>query len=139
MELKLFRDLRNENYSLGKLSINGQFFCYTVEDAVRDLNNDGDLKDAGEAKVYGKTAIPAGRYKVIVNMSNRFGKLMPLLLNVDGFEGIRIHSGNTELDSLGCIIVGTVRTPNGVGLSRQCFTKLMEKLKDQKEIYITIA
>jgi hypothetical protein len=63
---------------------------------------------------------------------------MPLLLDVPFFEGIRIHSGNTSLDTEGCIIVGMVRTENGVGMSRIAFTKLMEKLKGQNNIYLTI-
>lgn len=128
MELRLKRDLKNESYTLGKLSIDGTFFCFTVEDTVRL---------AGQ-KVFGQTAIPAGSYKVIINHSNHFNKDMPLLLDVPNFEGVRIHSGNTAADSEGCIIVGTTREPNGVGLSRQCFTRLMDKLKGQKEVYLVI-
>lgn len=141
MKLELIRDLKNDKYTLGKLSIDGVFFCYTVEDAVRDLkdlNNDGDFDDKGEGKVYGETAIPAGTYDIIINMSNRFKKLMPLLLNVPGYSGVRIHSGNTALDTLGCIIIGIVRTPNGVGMSRVAFNKLMAKLENQNNITITI-
>lgn len=141
MELKLKRDLLNDSYTLGKLSIDGIHFCFTVEDKVRvlkDLNLDGDFTDLNEGKIYGKTAIPSGKYKVILNMSNRFKIIMPLLLQVPGFEGIRVHSGNTAIDTEGCIIVGTVRTPNGVGFSRDCFKRLMIKLTDQKEINLTI-
>lgn len=138
MELKLVRDLKNDKYTLGSLYIDNAFFCYTVEDTVRDKNNDGDLKDIGEAKVYGETAIPKGNYKVILSMSNRFKKLMPEVLNVPEFTGIRIHAGNTAIDSHGCIIVGTVRTPNGVGLSRQCFTRLVNKLENIKDINLII-
>ncbi len=138
MKLLLKRDLKNTSYTLGQLYIDNILFCYTVEDAVRDLNDDGDLKDSGETKVYGETAIPKGEYKVILSMSNRFKKLMPEVLNVEGFAGIRIHAGNTAIDSHGCIIVGTVRTPNGVGLSRDCFIRLMKKLDGQKDITLTI-
>jgi hypothetical protein len=138
MELKLKRDLLNDSYTLGKLSIDGKDFCFTVEDKVRDINNDGDLDDKGETKVYGETAIPKGKYKVILSMSNRFKVLMPEILNVKGFEGIRIHAGNTSIDTHGCIIIGTVRTPNGVGLSRDCFKRLMLRLKEQKEITLII-
>lgn len=138
MELKLKRELLNDKYTLGRLSINDEFFCYTVEDKVRDANNDGDLDDSGEAKVYGETAIPKGVYKVIVSMSSRFKKYMPEILNVKGFAGIRIHAGNTALDSHGCILVGTIRTPNGVGNSKICFERLMKKLENQKDIKITI-
>ena len=63
---------------------------------------------------------------------------MPLLLDVKGFEGVRIHSGNTALDTEGCIIIGTTRTPNGVALSRECFARFMDKIKDAKDITLTI-
>lgn len=127
MKLSLIRKSRSEDFTLGELSIDGQFFCYTVEDKVRPL---------GE-KVFGKTAIPAGSYKVIINISNHFKKEMPLLLSVPGFEGVRIHSGNTADDSEGCIIIGMVKTENGVGMSRVAFTKLMDKIKG-KELTIEI-
>lgn len=138
MELKLKRTHLNTTYTLGELFIDGKFFCFTVEDKDRDINKDGDLDDSGETKVYGETAIPKGEYKTVLSMSNRFKKLMPEVKNVKGFEGIRIHAGNTAIDSHGCIIVGAVRTPNGVGLSRQCFTKLMEKLTGVENITLTI-
>lgn len=127
MEITLKRTALHPDFTLGKLSIDGVFFCYTVEDTVRS-----------GAKVKGKTAIAYGRYKVIVNMSNRFKKLMPLLIDVPNFERIRIHAGNTAEDSEGCIIVGMAQTQNGVGLSRVAFTKLMDKLKNQQTIYINI-
>lgn len=127
MKLSLIRKSRSEDFTLGELFIDGQFFCYTVEDKVRPI---------GE-KVFGKTAIPAGSYNVIINMSNHFKKEMPLLLNVPGFEGVRIHSGNTADDSEGCIIIGMVKTENGVGMSRVAFTKLMDKIKG-KELTIEI-
>lgn len=126
MELTLQRKTFNEKFTLGELFIDNVFFCYTVEDKVRDV------------KIKGITAIAYGRYKMIINMSNRFKKDMPLLLDVPFFEGVRIHSGNTAEDSEGCIIVGMVKTDNGVGMSRVAFTKLMEKLKGQDKIYITI-
>jgi len=138
MELKLKRTHLNSTYTLGELFIDGKQFCYTVEDVVRDKNNDGDLKDEGETKVYGETAIPKGNYKVIISMSNRFKKYMPEVLNVPEFTGIRIHAGNTAIDSHGCIIVGTVRTPNGVGMSRDCFNRLMKKLEGQNNIILII-
>ena len=77
-------------------------------------------------------------YKVIINMSSRFKKEMPLLLNVPAFEGIRIHSGNTSEDTEGCIIVGMTRTLSGVAMSRIAYTKLMEKLRLANDITIEI-
>lgn len=141
MELLLKRTHKNDIYTLGELYIDGKQFCFTVEDAVRELtdkNKDGDFDDLGEGKVYAKTAISTGTYKVKLTISNRFKKLMPEVLNVTGFKGIRIHSGNTAEDSEGCIIVGTVRTPNGVGMSRDCFKRLMTRLEGQSVINLTI-
>jgi len=138
MELTLKRTHFTDTYTLGELFIDNKFFCYTVEDKDRDANKDGDLDDAGETKVYGETAIPYGTYKVILSVSNRFKKLMPEVLDVKGFKGIRIHSGNTALDSHGCIIVGNIRTSNGVGSSRAAYMKLMSTLDGIKNITLTI-
>lgn len=141
MEIKLYRKVYSKNSTIGELFVNGTFFCYTLEDYCRDLNKDGDLQDPGEQKVYGKTAIPAGRYQVIINMSNRFKKRMPLLLNVPGFEGIRIHNGNTAAHTDGCILVGSTKTVDFVGKSVETFERLMLRLNiiiKIEEIHITI-
>lgn len=100
MELKLVRSVINPKSTMGKLYLNSDFFAYTCEDKVRNLN--GDLKK----KVKNETAIDAGKYEVILSFSNRFQKYLPLLLNVKCFDGIRIHGGNTEADSEGCILIG---------------------------------
>ena len=104
MELKLKIIARRDTYSIGKLYIDGIYFCDTLEDTVRDINHNGKF-DNGEVKVYGKTAIPFGKYSVYT-YSPKFKRKLPLLLNVPQFEGIRIHPGNTAEDSLGCILVG---------------------------------
>jgi len=138
MELRLKRNILTDSYTLGSLYIDNEFFCYTVEDKVREVNKDGDLDDAGETKVFGETAIPAATYKVILSMSNRFKKLMPEILNVKGFTGVRIHAGNNAIDSHGCIILGDARTATGVASSRQSFLKLMAKLDGVKDIILII-
>lgn len=96
LNLRLSRHTLTETETLGNLLANGKMFCYTLEDRVRRPN---------EAKVYGETAIPAGRYEVVVDMSTRFKRLMPRLLKVPGFEGIRMHGGNTHIDTHGCPLV----------------------------------
>jgi len=141
MELKLVRSIYSDKSTIGQLSINGSNFCDTLEDVCRDANRDGDLQDPGEQKVYGKTAIPAGRYEVILNQSARFKKLMPLLLNVTGFEGIRIHNGNKPEHTEGCILVGKKTGPDFVGNSVDTFDRLMIRLKaiaTKERIFITI-
>lgn len=105
MELKLQRKPSNDKATLGRLYVNGEWECFTLEDVVRDLGPDG------KGKVKGQTAIPAGRYRVVIDFSQRFQKRMLHVLGVPWFEGIRIHSGNTDADTEGCVLVG--QTSNG--------------------------
>lgn len=132
MEMKLTRDICGESCTEGILTIDGEFQAFTLEDVVRG---------AGE-KIPGDTAIPDGRYKVIVTHSPRFNKELPLLLNVPNFEGIRIHSGNTAKDTEGCILVGRKRIPGAVQDSRLAFDALMHQitaaLRNGEEVWIDI-
>jgi hypothetical protein len=129
MEIKVIRKTFSKESTIGELHINGKFFCYTLEDFDRDSNKDGDLNDAGEAKVYGLTAIPRGKYNLVLSFSNRFQKYLPEIQNVAGFEGIRIHAGNKAADSHGCILLGTTKADNFVGASVAAMTKFMAELK----------
>jgi len=129
MKLTLERIYKADTYTIGKLFIDGVLFCDTLEDVVRPTTE----------KVWGKTAIPNGTYKVILNMSNRFKCLMPLLLNVPSFDGIRIHAGNTAEDTHGCLLVGKNTIKGKVTDSRKTFSDLMAILQESKtEITITI-
>lgn len=96
MNLYVMRNLYTDHSTRGLLIINNEVFCYTLENVVRPKNS---------VKIKGETAIPAGRYEVVINYSNRFKRMMPLLLNVPNFSGIRIHGGNTVKDTDGCILV----------------------------------
>lgn len=120
MRLEIKRDDKSAERALGKLSVDGNTQFYTVEDTVREQPG----VPVAQWKVDGKTAIPAGEYNVIINMSARFQRLMPLLENVPGFSGVRIHSGNSELDTEGCIIVGYGRCSTGVTQSRAAVAHL---------------
>ena len=130
MELLLQREPSTTEYTFGKLYIDGVEFCHTIEDPVRLI------------KIKGKTAIPAGRYKVWVSVSPRFRRPLPLLVNVPNFEGIRIHSGNTASDTEGCIIVGMNRGKSSVLKSRVALSKLLPKisriLDAGHEVWITV-
>jgi len=126
MKLTLKRLTRTNLSTIGELYIDGKFECYTLEDVERDI------------KIKCETAIKKGTYKVILSMSNRFKKVMPLLLNVPEFEGIRIHSGNTNHDTEGCILVGKTRSTDFIGGSRTAFASLMGKLQKGKDITIEI-
>lgn len=126
MNLVLKRLHKTENSTVGELTVDGLFQCYTLEDIER------------EVKVKSETAIPKGTYKVIINRSNRFKRLLPLLIDVPGFEGIRIHSGNSNHDTEGCILVGETRSKDFIGKSRKAFNALFEKMKKAESITITI-
>lgn len=128
MKLRLKRRYLGEEYTIGSLFINEEYFCDTMEDRVRDYNKDGDLLDAGETKVFGETAIPYGLYKVRLTMSPKFKRLLPLLLHVPHFEGIRIHRGNTAGDSHGCILPGENKQKGKVLHSTKYEMLLVERI-----------
>lgn len=94
MELLVERKYKKDKYTIGNLSINGEYFCNTLEDKDRNLTQSMSEDQIKKIKVYGETAIPLGRYKITRTYSSKFGKTMILINNVKGFSGIRIHSGN---------------------------------------------
>ena len=117
-EILLQRRFFKDTYTIGKLSVDGVPLCDTLEDVVRDLNHDGDLNDEGEGKVYGQTAIPYGRYKVIVSYSPKFKRRLPLLVDVPHFKGIRIHGGVHSGHTDGCILLGENKAKGKLSNSR---------------------
>lgn len=117
LNLNLFRKQTSEYSTLGELFLEDLFECYTLEDPVR------------ETKLYGKTAIPAGVYPIRLTFSPRFKCVLPLLLNVPNFEGVRIHTGNIAEDTEGCILVGQTKGENVIGRSKAAFEALMIKLQ----------
>lgn len=133
MNLKLNRIFFHKNYTIGKLYINGQYWCDTLEDTNRDFNRDGDLLDEGEGKIYAETAIPFGIYKVEVTMSPRFKRYLPILIDVKHFSGIRIHSGNSAGDSSGCILVGLNKVKGRLVDSRIYENKLVKLLLEAQK------
>lgn len=140
MELKLNRIFFAKTYTIGKLFINGIYFCDTIEDKNRDLNKDGDLNDLNEGKVYSETCIPFGKYDVIVNHSPKFNRLLPRILNVNHFDGVLIHNGTSERSSAGCIIVGENKVKGGVVNSTYYMNKLTDLIlaEQKKKIKTTI-
>ena len=129
MKITLKRVALRDTYTIGKLYIDGSYFCDTIEDKVRDLNKDG-VFDNGEVKIKGKTAIPYGTYEVVWSYSPRFGKFTPRLLNVNSFDGVLIHSGNTAEDTEECIIVGQNKEVGKVLNSRETVNKLYPIIED---------
>lgn len=138
MKLLLKRIAKKEKYTIGKLYIDGEYFCDTVEDTDRNLYSYMDVGEISRLKVYGETAIPYGTYKVRLSMSYKYKKILPEIMNIPGWTGVRIHSGNTAEDSLGCIIVGQNKAVGKVLNSRVTMNALMEKLEGHDDIEITI-
>ncbi len=143
MELTLKRKFKGSTYTIGDLSVDGIFFCNTIEDTVRELP--AVCPDTSHArsctckeKIYARTAIPVGIYKITLEYSPRFKRRMPYLHNVPHFLGILIHSGNTETDSAGCIIVGENTVKGKVLNSRATFQRLYARLEKEKDITIQI-
>lgn len=119
MMIELERFECSDKSTLGLLKVDG-FSCFTLEDADREVPG----LPVDKWKICNETAIPKGTYEVIVDFSSRFKREMPRLLDVPGFEGIRIHSGNTNQDTSGCILVGSGYAENWVSNSRATFNKL---------------
>lgn len=155
MELTLRRIALRDTYTIGRLYVEDVYVSDTLEDCVRDLNRNGQF-DNGEKKVYGETSIPFGRYEVELNVKSPkysnfakypwakpYGGFLPRLKNVNGFEGILIHVGNTPKDTLGCILVGYNTIKGQLTNSRKAFAFLMDKYliparKRGENVWITI-
>ena len=147
MELILKRIAKRKTYTIGRMYIRGQvmdeylpgtedkYFCDTLEPTWRDYEH-------GAYKVKGKSAIPEGRYAVVISYSPRFKQWLPILLGVPKFEGIRIHAGNTAKDTEGCILVGQNREVGKVLDSRKWLYELKQKIVEAKDrdeaVWITI-
>lgn len=152
MGLLLKRIAKQPNYTIGKLYIDNVYFCDTLEDKDRGLNNEMSSTEINKIKVYGETAIPTGTYKIDMNTvspkysnpnkyayAKVYDSKMPRLVNVPGFEGVLIHPGNTDKDSYGCILVGENKIVGQVINSQATWKKLMDVLlTDKDNITLTI-
>lgn len=138
MNLNLKRRASSLSCTIGQLFEDEEFECFTLEDLVREVPG----KPVGEWKVAKETAIPAGRYKITITHSNHFKRDLPLLNAVPGFLGVRIHPGNTEADTEGCILVGTSAGEDALTESRRAFEELFEKIRDAidmgEEVWISV-
>ena len=142
MEIQVNRIARKDGYTIGRMSLNGVYFCDTLEDTDRGLKSTMSLDEILSKKRKGITAIPTGKYDVILTFSPRFKRVLPLLLGVKGYEGVRIHAGNTAEDTEGCLLVGENKVKGQVLNSRATLEKLMSALleceKRKEKISITI-
>jgi hypothetical protein len=128
MKIDICREDFTDKSTVGKMFVDGVFECFTLEDVVRN-----------GPKVYGATAIPVGTYSVIIDFSGHFQKELPRILDVPGFEGIRIHCGNTDKDTEGCILLGRTREEDFVGESKLAFASFFPKLRAVGEATITVS
>lgn len=141
MELVLTRTTRTNRSTIGELTVNGNPECFVLEDKDRGLQQGMPLSELTALKVKTKTAIPTGRYEIVISFSDRFKKKLPLLLDVPAFLGIRIHSGNTDEDTKGCLLPGKTKSPDKVGSSRAAFIALFDKIKaamEREKVFITV-
>lgn len=122
MEIQLKRRFIGSEYTIGAMSINGVYLCDTLEPVTR-----------GEKKIAPKTAIPYGRYEVRLTMSARFGRVLPLLINVPSFEGVRIHRGNSAKDTAGCILPGENKVKGRVINSTGYELKIVDLLRKAEQ------
>ena len=155
MELRLERIALRSEYTIGKLYVDGEYVCDTIEDTVRDLDKDGKFAN-GEVKIPGKTAIPYGRYEITMKVKSpkysnfskyswakKYDGYLPRLLNVPHFDGVLIHVGNSALDSEACVLVGENKVVGKVINSVNTFRRLMDDYlvpakKRNEKIAITI-
>lgn len=126
MKVTIKRTFKGSEYTIGKLYIDGNYLCDTLEDTVRPEG----------VKIAGKTAIPAGAYKVKKTMSPRFKKILPEILNIKGFSGVRIHAGNTAKDTEGCILLGLNKIKGGLVISQTTMTFFMERTPNEFDLTI---
>ena len=129
MELRLERKYRSSKYCIDKLYINGKYFSDALEDPDRGLTDSMSLEEIKKIKIKGNTCIPYGTYNVTITYSPRFKKNLPLLNNVKGFDGIRIHSGNTPQDTEGCLLPGFNKVKGQVIDSRVTTDKLIAQIQ----------
>ena len=138
LNLRLRRIARKETYTIGKLYVDGLYYCDTLEPTDRGLTNSMSVGEIAARKVYGKTAIPTGTYEVTTNWSNVFKRFLPLVNGVKGYVGIRFHPGNGPDDTLACILVGQNKVVGKVINSRKMFEPLYLKIREAKKCILEV-
>ncbi len=134
LKLRLIREPSRNGFTTGVLFANGVFQNFIGEDQIREVPG----QPVTEWKVKGNTAIPAGTYRIVLQQSARFGRLMPYLIRVPGFDAIEIHWGNKKEDTEGCLLTGLIRGYDSVGGSKQAFEALIKIIEANQPVTITI-
>lgn len=138
MKIKLVRIAFKDTYTIGKLYVDGVYFSDVIEDKDRGLDDSMTVREILNKKVKGETAIPTGHYNIEITYSPKYKRMMPLLIGVKGYSGIRIHSGNTSKDTEGCLLVGKNTKVGMVLESRNTYQRLFAMMQGQKNITIDI-
>lgn len=139
IKLRIKRIAKKPNYTIGKLYIDDKYYCDTLEDTDRNLKQSDSLEQIKAKKVFGQTAIPTGEYYVNLTYSPKFKRILPVIYDVKGYEGIRIHSGNTADDTEGCILVGYNTVKGMVVKSKATLENILKiLLQGDDKIIITI-
>lgn len=148
MKIRLDRAWKKNGYTISRVFLNGSRFgdgkkwCSALEDEDRGLTDTMTLYEIQQRKVYGQTAIPTGRYRVKITYSPRFKRMMPLVCEVKGFSGVRLHAGNTPNDTEGCILFGVNDKVGRVSNSRYWTNKLTKlissALSQDEEVFLLI-
>ena len=135
MKIEIIRE-QEAAHNWGQMWLDGVYFGETLEDKDRFL-------ESGGVKIHGDTAIPRGQYRVILSMSARFKRVMPEVLGVPGFTGVRIHGGNTEANTEGCPLLGAVRTATGVanchGINQRLIDRIGEAIADREDVTLEVS
>ena len=133
MKLKLIREIFTDQSTIGSLFIDGVFFCFTLEDKDRGLNQSDSLVSIAAKKIFSKTAIPYGTYELIINKSPKLQRLTPRLVGIKGFEGVLIHRGNHADHSAGCVLVGYKKSKDWISESTKAEADLLKILAFSSE------
>lgn len=137
-KIQIIRKTFTDETSIGDLLLDDKFICYTLEDKDRGLFQGLPIDKILSTKIYGKTAIPYGKYNVELIWMPRLKCICPHIKDIPGFEGVFIHWGNYAKDTLGCPLTGNSKAPDFVGYSKDAFAKLMGELKKLEKISIEI-
>jgi len=129
MDLRIEPIIKTDDYTISDFLVGDKWFSYCLEDTDRGLSSDMSLSNIQALKVFGKTAIPSGRYEVMLTPSVRFKRDLPILMDVPGFSGVRIHAGSYNVHTEGCLLLGTSLIPHGIGNSRPTVDKFVKLLK----------
>jgi hypothetical protein len=139
MTIQVIRKWFSEKSTLGEMFIDGVFHCYTLEDKDRGLQQTDSLVWIKTKKIFGVTAIPYGTYHCKLTMSNRFQRVLPEIMDVKGFAGVRIHAGNSDVDTEGCVLLGKTKGYDRIFESRLAVSEFLMKVANSRDFTLIIS